>query len=192
MTQPSPTTTSSDAVPSEAAVRAAGASGAAGAADLGPADLGRGALLRALAQSLVLVAVVGAALGALLFGGDNLLAASDLPYYGAGLGAAAFAAILAVWIHGRFAATPAPSSSADPAHTAHLITSRLQSLLAAAFGVKLVVLVLAVVVLKQFPLGEETAKFSELTTFAVTFAGAALLAQLATAFALARTLRRGA
>lgn len=145
-----------------------------------------------MVQALILLSVVGAGLGALLFGGGNLLAATDLPYYVVGLGAAAFAALFTVWVHGRFAATPSPTPSpnGNPSNTAHLITARLQSLLAAAFGVKLIVLVLAVLALKQFPLGAETAKFSELTTFAVTFAGGALLCQLATAFALARTLRR--
>jgi hypothetical protein len=193
-------------MPSEASVPAAGVASAGsvnvggadvgkadvGKADVGKVDVGRGALLRAMMQAFALLAVVGSGLGALLFGGGNLLAASDLPYFVVGLGAAAFAAMFTVWVHGRFAATPSPAiaPNGNPANAGHLITARLQSLLAAAFGVKLIVLVLAVLALKQFPLGEETAKFSELTTFAVTFAGAALLCQLATAFALARTLRR--
>jgi hypothetical protein len=64
------------------------------------------------------------------------------------------------------------------------MAGRLQSLLAAAFGVKLAVLTIGV-----FSLRQSGAKFEETTTFAVTFAGGALLCQLATAAFLARALR---
>ena len=190
MSQPSPQP--NDANPSAAAARvsatAARVSSVAGVVAVATDDGTRAGLLRALLVAVTLVTVVGLGLGLLLFGGDALLPKDALPFYIAGLTAAGFAAMLTVWLHGRFAATPAPTG--DPARTGHLITARLQSLLAAAFGVKLVVLVLGVLIIKQFPLGEEPAKFSQLATFAVTFAGAALLCQLGTAFALARTLRR--
>lgn len=145
----------------------------------------------ALLQCMVGVAVIGTLLGLLLFAGSELLPSTTLPFYIVGIGAAIFAAMLTVWLHGRFAAAK-PRAGSDLAQTSYLMTARLQTLLAAAFVVKLVVLIIGVLALKQFPLAEEPAKFSELATFAVTFAGAALLCQLGTAFALARTLRHNA
>ena len=62
-----------------------------------------------------------------------------------------------------------------------LLATRLQSLLAAAFAVKLVSLVLAVLVLRQ--LGT---KFDDIATFAIAFAGGALLCQVVMALVLAR------
>ena len=173
VTSPSPTRTSTPAPAS--AARPGGA----------PAvRFDRTALLRALgvgiAVAIALAAAVGAALSA-----AGALPAEALAYYVVGVGAALFAAMLTVWLHGRFATTTA-AGGRSPA-------SRLQSLLAAAFAVKLGVLVLGFVLLRQFPLAEAAdggAKFAWLATFAVTFAGSALACQLATAGALARALRR--
>ncbi|HEB54162.1 MAG TPA: hypothetical protein ENI87_12990 [bacterium] len=146
-------------------------------------------LLRALVQTIAAVAVVGAGVGALSFSGEGLLAAASLPYYVAGLCGAGFAMLATVWLHGRFAATAAP---ADADRADFLVAARLQTLLAAALGVKLAVLVVGFLLLKRFPLGPEPAKFSDIATFGVTFAAASLLCQLGTAFALARALRRRA
>ena len=160
----------------------------------------RAALLRALVTAVVVVLAAGSALGLLLFGGTifgsrifggrDMLPSSAAPYYAIGLGAAGFAAFFTIWLHGRFAAVGLPpGAGSDPARVGHLITARLQTLLAAAFAVKLAVLVLGLLVLKQFPLGEEPAKFADTATFAVSFAGAALLCQLVTSLLLARSLR---
>ncbi|MCB9879520.1 MAG: hypothetical protein H6835_18145 [Planctomycetes bacterium] len=163
-------------------------------------------LLRALGTALLVLAVVGAGIGALLYGIGTLPMAS-LSYYLVGLCAAAMAIVVTVALHGRFAATPAPLGGARSggAGDNFLVAGRLQSLLAAAFAVKVIVLVLGIVVLRQVPLpvfgaaatavsdaGDTSPKFSDVATFAVTFAGAALLCQLTTAFALSRSLRRPA
>lgn len=144
----------------------------------------RALLLRALAQTGAALAAAGLGLGLLLFGGENLMEPSAQPYYGAGLGAAALAMLLTVWLHGRFASTQMPGA------TGPAVSARLTGLLAAGMGVKMALLVLGFLALKQFPLGAEPAKFSEIATFAVTFVGAALLCQIGTALTLARALGR--
>ena len=67
-------------------------------------------------------------------------------------------------------------------------------MVAAGFGAKLVVLVAGVFLLRATPLrlNEVAAdvKFADLASFAVTFAGAALVMQLITAASIARSLRR--
>jgi hypothetical protein len=71
---------------------------------------------------------------------------------------------------------------------------RLQGLMAAAFGAKLLVLTVGVFALRAFPLrvNEVAAdvKFVDLTSFAVSFAGASLIMQLITATSIASSLRR--
>ena len=150
----------------------------------------RALLLRALMTAVALVLVLGSVVGVVLFAGSELAPQDALPHYVIGLCMAGVAAMLTVWLHGRFAAVSPPGADRDPALAGALAKSRLQSLLAAAFGVKLAVLVLGVLVLKQFPLGEGPTKFAQIATFALTFAGGALLCQLATAGVLATTLRR--
>lgn len=140
--------------------------------------------MRALTQTGAALAAVGALLGFVLFGGDQLLERAALPYYCAGLAAAALAMSLTIWLHGRFAATQMPGA------TRHAVSARLTGLLAAGMGVKMAMLVLGFLALKQFSLGPEPAKFSDITTFAVTFVGAALLCQIGTAWTLARALGR--
>lgn len=148
----------------------------------------RATLLQALMVAVAVVVVAATLAGLLVFGGDAFAPASALPYFVAGVLGAVVAMTGTVWLHGRFAATPVPGG--DPGRAAYVATSRLQSLLAAAFGVKLAVVVLGVLALKQFPLTSEPTKFIDIATFAVTFAGASLLCQLGTALVLARTLRR--
>lgn len=155
-----------------------------GAASAGTLVVDRGLLLRALTRSVGGLFVVGAGLGFLLFGGDNLLERAALPYYVAGLAAVGVAMMLSIWLHGRFAATRMPGA------TSHAVSARLTGLLGAAMAVKMGVLVLGFVALKQFPLSGEAAKFSHIATFAVTFAAGAVLCQLGTAWILARALGR--
>lgn len=143
-----------------------------------------GALLRALLRASAIVLLTGGAVGALLFGG-GVLPATSLLYYAMGLAAALFAGMLALILHGRFLD---PRAAAPFARDGRLLAARLQSLLAAAFAVKLGVLVAVVLVLRQ--LGT---KFADSATFAITFAGGALLCQMVTAFVLARAVQqRGA
>lgn len=142
-------------------------------------DLGN-PLARALGVALLVVGATATVVGALVFG-LGALTSDALPYYGLGIGAALFAGMLALWLHGRLLD---PRATIPYAGDGRLMAGRMQSLLAAAFGVKLVVLTIGV-----FSLRQSGAKFADTTTFAVTFAGGALLCQLATAAFLARTLR---
>jgi len=150
----------------------------------GTLTIHRGLLIRALLQMMVVLAVVGVGIGFLLFGGDQLLEASALRYYIVGLVGAGVAMMLTIWVHGRFAATQMPGA------TGPAVSARLTGLLAAGMGVKMALLVIGFLALKQFPLSEEATKFSDITTFAVTFVGAALLCQIGTALILARALGR--
>ena len=150
----------------------------------GTVTVDRGMLIRALVQSVIALVVVGGGFGLLLFGGDQLLGGASLPYYIAGVVAAAAAMLLTLWLHGRFAAAQMPGA------TSHAVSARLTGLLAAGMAVKMALLVLGFLYLKQFPLGAEPAKFAEITTFAVTFVGGALLCQIGTALTLARALGR--
>lgn len=156
------------------------------AAPVGTLVIDRGLLLRALGRTGAVLAVAGVVLGFVLFGGDQLLDPGARRYYAAGLAAAALAMVLTIWLHGRFASTHMPGA------TSHAVSARLTGLLAAGMGVKMALLVLGFLALKQFPLGAEPAKFSDITTFAVSFVGAALLCQVGTAWTLARALGRPA
>ncbi|MEC7724658.1 MAG: hypothetical protein VYD05_04010 [Planctomycetota bacterium] len=158
--------------------------GDAGPVSSGTIMIDRSLMVRALLRAITALAVAGGALGLLLFGGDQLLGAASLPYYVTGLVAAAIAMLLTLWLHGRFASTQMPGA------TSHAVSARLTGLLAAGMAVKMGLLVLGFLYLKQFPLGAEPAKFSEITTFAVTFVGGALLCQIGTALTLARALGR--
>jgi len=105
------------------------------------------------------------------------------PYYVAlGTAAALLAGMAAVWLHGRLLDK---NASVPFASDGRLMASRVRSLLAAAFGVKLAVLVIGVVALRQ-----SGVKFAELAAFCVTFAAASLVCQLATAFSLSRAIGR--
>lgn len=139
-------------------------------------------LLRALTTATTIVLVVATVVGAVIFALLRALPAESLVYYAAGVAAALFAGMLALFLHGRFLD---PRASAPFARDGRLLATRLQSLLAAAFGAKLAVLVLGVLIVRQ--LG---AKFAESATFAITFAGGALLCQLVTAAVLARSVQR--
>lgn len=177
-----------------------------GATGDGQIRVGRAELLRALFAALFVIALLGVGLTPLLFAAapadaaaaSLVLPESARPYYLIGLAAAGFAAVFTIWVHGRFAAARAPigqgmgGQGMNGQGAGALVAGRLQSLLAAAFGVKLFVLVVGVLALKRFPIGAEPPKFLETATFAVSFAGAALLCQLVTALLLARALTRRA
>ena len=152
----------------------------------GTVAVDRSLLIRAVVWNMGMLAAVGVGLGLLLFRDGQMLDSAAAPYYVAGFGCAAAAMILTIWLHGRFAATHMPGA------TSHAVSARLTGLLAAGMGVKIALLVIGFFALKQFPLGAEPAKFSDLTIFAVTFAGAALLCQMCTALRLARSLGRPA
>jgi len=122
------------------------------------------------------------AAGAVVAWATGLVPGGALDHVALGATAALVACAGAVWLHGRFLD---PRASAPFARDGRLMAGRVQSLLAAAFGVKLAVLVLGVLALRQ-----GGAKFAEVATFCVTFAAAALVCQLATAFWLSRAISR--
>jgi hypothetical protein len=126
--------------------------------------------------------VFAAIVAAVVFLATNWLSTEALPYFGLGVGAAVFAAMFALWLHGRFLD---PRAAAPFASDGKLMASRLQSLLAAAFAVKPAVVVIGVLALRQ-----SGVKFDDMAVFAVTFAVASLLSQLATAGFLAHALQR--
>ncbi len=154
-----------------------------------------GALARALGSGLLVLAVPAVLTWLLVFRGEAKLSGSQ-PYFMVGLGAAVFAAIISVWLNGLLTARRTAAVGGDAALTAQLEGLRLQGLMAAAFGAKLVVLTIGVFALRAFPLRiDEVAadvKFVDLTSFAVTFAGASLVLQVTTAASIARSLRRRA
>lgn len=204
---PAPLRSPSGALPADpagAAGTAAPRADVPGAGGAGPgAPLSSGALAAALGRGLAAIAAFGALgvgfwwwrLRRAAAGSTSELDAA-WPYFGVGLAAAAFAAMLAVWLHGRIANGRAlPGAPLD----GRIEGMRLQALLAAAFGAKLAVLAAGVFVLLQVPLraaaggddaGAATVKFTDIATFGVSFAGASLVCQLATAAALANSLRR--
>jgi hypothetical protein len=147
-------------------------------AALPPLDL-PSALLAALVRAYAALAIAGGAVFAVRYVGAA--AAPGAGFYLAGVGTAALACLLALVLHGRFLD---PRAQGPFARDAQLLAARLQGLLAAAFGAKLGVLVVAFFVLRQ--LGT---KFADLATFCVTFAGGALLCQIVTAAVLARSLQ---
>jgi hypothetical protein len=149
-------------------------------ADLGGAGFGS-ALPRAFGLAAVLVLGIGAAVGVPLFAA-GALASADWPFFALGIAAALLAGMLALLLHGRFLD---PRTTAPFAKDGQLLAGRLQSLLAAAFGAKLAVLIAGVMALRFAGV-----KFAGMATFAITFAGAALLCQLATATSLARAVQR--
>lgn len=152
-----------------------------------------GALVRALALGVLAIVVVGVPVGMLVYGTGTELAASQ-PYFAVGLGAAVFAAIISVWLNGCITRKRTAAAGGDAALDARLEGLRLQGLMAAAFGAKLLVLTVGVFALRAFPLrvNEVAAdvKFVDLTSFAVSFAGASLIMQLITATSIASSLRR--
>jgi len=150
-------------------------------------------LVRALGFGLAALAVLGLPTWLIAFRAEQQLAASQ-PYFIVGLGAAVFAAIISVWLSGMITARRTAAAGGDAALTARLEGLRLQGLMAAGFGAKLIVLTIGVFALRAFPLrlNEVAAdvKFVDLLSFAVTFAGASLVMQLITAASIARSLRR--
>ncbi|MCA8977387.1 MAG: hypothetical protein KDC98_21880 [Planctomycetes bacterium] len=103
-------------------------------------------------------------------------------YMAFGVLAALVAGAVALWLNGLFlSAGQRDGLAADGA----ILAGRLQGLLAAAFGVKLAVVVIAVFALRQAGV-----KFEATATFCVTFAAVSLISQLTTASMLARSFGR--
>ena len=165
----------------------------AGASGAETSGMPAGALVRALGLGVVALAVLAVPAWLLCFRSGADWALSQ-PYFVVGLGAAVFAAIISVWLNGRIAAHRTAKAGGDAALTARLEGLRLQGLLAAGFGAKLVVVTVGVVAGRAFPLRlNEVAsdvKFVDIVSFAVTFAAASLVMQLITATSIARSLRR--
>jgi len=130
---------------------------------------------RAFGFSVLVVLLFAAPVWAL-----GLVPQDGVPFFAAGIGASLVAALLAICVHGRFLDSRAPAALNNDAR---LQAGRLQALLAVAFGVKLAVLVLGVVVLRQIGV-----KFEALATFCITFAAVSLVCQLATAGYLSRAV----
>ncbi len=150
-------------------------------------DLSRADLLRALTFGLAAVGVAGALGWVVLFGVGEPAAEIRPSFYAIGLAGAAFAGITTVWLHGRLANL---GGDLGAAATGRLMAARIQALLAAGFAVKLAVLVIGVFGLRQITVGDAPTKFSDLATFAVTFAAAALVCQLTIAAQMARSMRQ--
>jgi len=130
---------------------------------------------RAFGFAVLVVAVCAAPVWAL-----GLVPQDGVPFFAAGIGASLFAAMLAVFVHGRFLDARATAAYAQDGR---LLAGRLQSLLAVAFGAKLGVLVLGVFLLRG-----SGVKFAALATFCITFAAVALVCQLAAAAYLSRAM----
>ena len=150
-------------------------------------DLSRVELLGALSFGLLAVVVAGVlGWGALFWGGAQADGIRPT-FYMLGLAGAAFAGIVTVWLHGRIAGL---RGGHDAALSGRLIAARMQGLLAAGFVVKLAVLVLGFFFVRRITIDGSPTKFTDVATFAVTFAAAALLCQLATAARLSRSMRQ--
>jgi len=137
-------------------------------------------------DGLLLARALGFAVGVVMLGYSiawltGLIPSEHSVFAGFGVVGALGAAIVAVWLHGRFLRG---GTARRLAGDGPLLAGHLQGLLAAAFAVKLAVLVVAFLLLRQ-----QGVKFSELATFAITFAAASLLCQLASAGYLARAIQ---
>lgn len=133
----------------------------------------RFAAARALAT---VVLAVAALVGATWVSGA--VAPADMPWVAGGAGLAVLGAALALLVHRRFVAAQAAQFGNDP----RLLSMRLQGLLGLGFGIKVALVVVAVLVLR----GNDV-KFPQLAAFAVAFAAASLVAQLLLATALLRS-----
>ena len=149
-----------------------------------------GDLVRAMGAGVLALAAVASLAGFVLFSGsvvaaDSSAVADTFQHYMLGLCAAVFAAMFTLWLHGRLASRP---SLGGLELDGKLEGQRLQALLAAGFGVKLLVLVVGVLLVRSFPLNSGDVKFAQIATFAITFAGAALVLQFVTAVSISRSL----
>lgn len=106
--------------------------------------------------------------------------AESVSFFWLGLGASVVAAMLALLLHSRVLDPRKAAPFASPGQLA----GRFHGLLAAAFGSKLAILVLGVLVLRKAGV-----KFDGLATFCVTFAAASVICQVATAGYLSRMLQ---
>lgn len=146
------------------------------------ADVLPGMLARALGSACWRLLLVAGLVGTVLFGATDWLPPAQLLFFGLGVGAALLATMVALLVHGRMLDR---RREAPYAGDGRLLASRLQSLLAAAFALKLGMLVLGMLALRQ-----AGAKFQDTATFGVTFVAAGLVAQLSAAGYLARALQR--
>lgn len=140
-------------------------------------------LLRAMAFGIGVVMAV-----LVLLWLARLLPAETTGYVALGAGGALLAGVLALWLHGRMIGRRGETAFAGDVRR---MAGHLQGLLAAAFVVKLAVLVLGVLYLQRVLADDPSdAKFAATASFCIAFAGASLVCQLATAGYLARALGR--
>lgn len=114
-----------------------------------------------------------------------LLPVASLRYVAGGVAAAVLALALALRFHGRLLQRAANAAggmlATDRKLAARLEGGRLQALLAAAFVLKLLALVVGVLVLRT-----NGVKFSDVAAFAIAFAAASLICQVVAAGSLVR------
>lgn len=157
------------------------------ARDLAPHDAAPAGTLPSLVRALAFgaVVVVAALLVAWMAG---LVPVATRNHVVFGVAAALLASTAAVWLHGRFLD---PRAAQPFAQDGRLMAGRVQSLMAAAFGVKLAVLVVVVLYLQRVLSAEHPdVKFAATASFCIAFAAASLVCQLATAGYLARAFSR--
>ncbi len=162
------TAAASVATPSPAALRAGAGGG-----------LSSALLLSAFARAAMLVVLLGT-----MAWGLGFVAADRVGMLALGLGAALFASGAAVLLKGGFLGDRAMATMHGDGR---LLAARLQSILAAGLGLKLVTVTLGVLWLRS-----QQMKFELVTTFAVAFAAAALVCQVTVAGILWRALSRRA
>lgn len=162
------TAAASVATPSPAALRAGAGGG-----------LSSALLLSAFARAAMLVVLLGT-----MAWGLGFVAADRVGMLALGLGAALFASGAAVLLKGGFLGDRAMATMHGDGR---LLAARLQSILAAGLGLKLVTVTLGVLWLRS-----QQMKFEMVTTFAVAFAAAALVCQVTVAGILWRALSRRA
>jgi hypothetical protein len=160
------TAAASVATPSPAAFAAGARSG-----------LSSALLLSAYARAAMLVVLLGT-----MAWGLGFVAADRLGMLALGVGAALFASGAAVLLKGGFLGDRAMATMHGDGR---LLAARLQSILAAGLGLKLVTVTLGVLLLRS-----QQMKFELVTTFAVAFAAAALVCQVTVAGILWRALSR--
>lgn len=132
---------------------------------------------------------VGVAIAAMLAAWlAGLLPEATQGYAALGAAVALAAGVLAVLFHARVLDRRAEARLMGDGR---LLGARLQSLLGAAFAVKLASLVLGLVALRSsLPGDDPDAKFAATAAFCIAFASASVVCQIATVGYLARTLGR--
>jgi len=147
--------------------------------------LWRALMAGAVAASVLLGGFAGMVVSDTL-GLAALLPQDSLRYVVGGVGAAILALAIALRFHGRLLRRAGSAAVADPKLAARLEGGRLQALLAAAFVLKLLALIVGVLVLRA-----NGVKFSDVAAFAIAFAAASLICQVVAAGSLVRQYGRG-